>query len=305
MSDRDGNPEIYVMNADGSGQTRLTNNAAEDHYPAWSPDDTKIAFTSHRDGNYEIYVMNADGSGQTNLSNNPASESSANWSPDGSKITFTSTRDGNFEIYVMNADGSGQTNLSNNSAFDGEPAWSPDGTKIVFDSSRDGNPEIYMMNADGSGQANLSNNPASEDTPDWQPLSTTTPFASFTAKVEIKLGPDANDDKFEVKSTLTLGNGSNGIAPLTEEVRLRVGTFTTTIPAGSFMQDTKGRLKFEGVIDGVALEAVLRPLGGGLYEFKAEGENANLTGTANPVPVELKIGDDSGNITVNAEFEDD
>ena len=71
------------------------------------------------------------------------------------------------------------------------------------------------------------------------------------------------------------------------------------------MQDKKGRLKFEGVIGGVALEAVLRPLGGGIYEFKAEGENANLTGTANPVPVELKIGDDSGNITVNAEFEDD
>src|SRR3989442_7570494 len=60
-SDRDGNPEIYVMNADGSGVTRLTNNPATDFQLAWSPDGTKIAFRTDRDGNWEIYVMNADG----------------------------------------------------------------------------------------------------------------------------------------------------------------------------------------------------------------------------------------------------
>ena len=67
ISDRDGNAEIYVMNADGSGQTNLTDNAGEDWVPAWSPDGGRIAFQSDRDGNAEIYVMNADGSGQTNL----------------------------------------------------------------------------------------------------------------------------------------------------------------------------------------------------------------------------------------------
>ena len=60
-SDRDGNSEIYVMNPDGSGQTRLTNNGAIDADPVWSPDGTKIAFWSERDGPAEIYVMNADG----------------------------------------------------------------------------------------------------------------------------------------------------------------------------------------------------------------------------------------------------
>src|SRR3989442_11795477 len=64
-SDRDGNAEIYTMNADGTGQTNLTNNPFFDCCPAWSPDGTRIAFTSNRDGNVEIYVMNADGTGVT------------------------------------------------------------------------------------------------------------------------------------------------------------------------------------------------------------------------------------------------
>ena len=78
-SDRDGKAEIYVMNADGSDQTRLTNNPANDGSPAWSPDGSRIAFTSDRDSNDEIYVMNADGSDQTNLTNNPAWDFSPDW----------------------------------------------------------------------------------------------------------------------------------------------------------------------------------------------------------------------------------
>ena len=158
-SDRDGNGEIYAMNADGSGQINLTNNPATDGAPSWSFDGTKIAFTSFRDGNGEVYVMNADGSGQTRLTNNPASDSGPTWSPDGTQIAFTSLRDaGNSEIDVMKADGSGQTRLTNNPASDSGPAWSPDGTKIAFTSRRDGNAEIYSMNADGSDPTNLTHN---------------------------------------------------------------------------------------------------------------------------------------------------
>lgn len=80
-SDRDGNWEIYVMNADGSGQTNLTKNAADDTYPTWSPDGKKIAFNTLRDGNYEIYVMSADGSGQTRLTNNGKGDFHPSWGP--------------------------------------------------------------------------------------------------------------------------------------------------------------------------------------------------------------------------------
>ena len=81
QTNRDGNFEIYVMNADGSGITRLTNNAARDGFPAWSPDGTKIAFVSDRDGNFEIYTMNADGTGLVNLTNNPAKDDRPVWRP--------------------------------------------------------------------------------------------------------------------------------------------------------------------------------------------------------------------------------
>ena len=79
-ADRDGNRDVYVMNADGTGIVNLTNNPASDCGPSWSPAGRMITFVSNRDGNYEIYVMNADGTGQVNLTNNPASDLDPTWS---------------------------------------------------------------------------------------------------------------------------------------------------------------------------------------------------------------------------------
>ncbi len=130
----------------------------------------------------------------------------------------------------------------------------------------------------------------------------TPPFAAFAAKVVITLGlANANNDAFDLKATFTLG-ADNSIAPLTEDVHLQVGTFFTTIPAGSFTLDKKGRFKFDGVIGGVSLEAKITPLGPKSFEFKAQGQFADLTATVNPVTVGLTIGNDGGSIAVTADI---
>ena len=169
-SNRDGNTEIYVMDADGSNQRRLTNNPATDHDPNISPDGRRIVFQSNRDGGNrreEIYTMTADGSNVARLTNNTAEEWNPAWSPDGRQIVFESQRDGNAEIYVMDADGANQRRLTNNGAHDNDATWSPDGRRIAFVSNRDGNQEIYVMNADGSNLTRLTNNTYSDTVPAW------------------------------------------------------------------------------------------------------------------------------------------
>lgn len=120
-SNRDGNAEIYSMNADGCSLSRLTTNDFNDEHPRWSPDGTRILFHSDRDnpetGNADVYVMNTDGSDQTRLTIDVADDSAAVWSPDGTKIVFQSLRNGQYyQVCVMNADGRNQINLSNGSA---------------------------------------------------------------------------------------------------------------------------------------------------------------------------------------------
>jgi Tol biopolymer transport system component len=179
-SNRDGNYEIYVINPDGSGETRLTNNPDEDVDPAWAPNGKRLAFESTRDTHTDsdIYTMNADGSGQSKLIANAAIDRDPKWSPFGDQIAFESNRDGNYELYVVNADGSGLSRLTMNAALDSDPAWSPDGTHIAFESNRDGNSEIYVMKADGTDPQRLTTNPAEDSNPVWSPDGTHIAFES-------------------------------------------------------------------------------------------------------------------------------
>lgn len=175
---RTGNHEIFTMNPDGSNQTNITNNVAQDADPAFSPDGSKIVFWSDRGNNIDVYSMNADGSNQTKLTTHASNDYSPSWSPDSTKIVFYSSRDGNPEIYLMNSNGSNQTRLTTNTANDYNPKFSPDGTRIVFSSERDGNQEIYVMNADGTNQTRLTNNSATDAYPIFSPDGTKIAFMS-------------------------------------------------------------------------------------------------------------------------------
>jgi Tol biopolymer transport system component len=175
--------ELYMMDANGSNQVRLTSNEAEDVEPRWSPDGMRIAFTSSRDGNPDIYLASADGSGQRPLTNDAVPDEGPAWSPDGSRIVFTSYRDGadpltlgsgNAEIFTVDPEGSAPTSLTSDPGWDGYPAWSPDGGQLAFSNNNGVEFDLYVMNADGTVKRRLAgvvgaNGIASDCCPAWRP----------------------------------------------------------------------------------------------------------------------------------------
>jgi WD40 repeat protein len=171
------NADIYIIASNGTGERSITTQPASDVDPAWSPDGSKIAFTSERDGNREIYVMNANGANPVRLTNLGPSDDRPAWSPDGARIAFVSTRDGNAEIYVMNADGTSPVRLTSNTAYDADPAWSPDGSRIAFSSDREGGSGIWVMNANGTGVTRLTTNSRGDRQPAWSPDGTRIAFS--------------------------------------------------------------------------------------------------------------------------------
>ena len=180
-SGRAGNADIYSVNADGTGENRLTSDPADDFDPTWSPDGAMVSFRSTRDGNDEIYVMNADGSNQRNLTNDPAGDWSPAWSPGGTTIAYATFAFGGVfaggsytDIALINIDGTGRTRLTE--AHGEYPNWSPDGTRIAFTSGRAGSYDIWVMDADGENQVNLTGHPAYESSAAWSPDGTRIAF---------------------------------------------------------------------------------------------------------------------------------
>lgn len=192
LSDRDGNWDLYVMNADGTNVRNVTRNTADNcacagdedvgfgsrDRPSWSPDGSLIAFSSDladSGRNLDVFTIHPDGTGLRRLTKNLAEDGWPDWSPDGSQIAFESYRDGDDEIYVMSANGGAVRQLTFNEGIrDGNPEWSPDGRSIAFTSQRDDleapRDDIFVMNADGSNPVNLTHDPGKDDRAAWQPL---------------------------------------------------------------------------------------------------------------------------------------
>ncbi|MDQ3573066.1 MAG: hypothetical protein M3383_09440 [Actinomycetota bacterium] len=165
------NAEVFTMDADGSSQVRVTDTAADERRPSFSPGGTRIAVASLRSGNWEIFTSNFDGTSPFNSTNDTAAEDyTPAFSPDGTKIAYASFRGPNADIYLTDPDGSGERRLTTTDPADEfYPAVSPDGEKITFMSDRDGDWEIFIIDADGTNERKLTDNGAGDLHPVFSP----------------------------------------------------------------------------------------------------------------------------------------
>jgi Tol biopolymer transport system component len=148
---------------------QLTTHPAGDGAPAWNPNNSKIAFSSHRSGPWSIWVMNTDGTGKLQLTDNLGDEGQPHWRADSAKLVFYSNRSGNWDIWKMDSDGSNLMQLTDDPADDIMPDFSPDGSTIIFESNRSGNDDIWMMDSDGANPAQITDAPQNERHPHFSP----------------------------------------------------------------------------------------------------------------------------------------
>src|SRR6267378_199263 len=166
-----GNPELFVVDANGSRPKRVTFSNAASTSPTWNPKTGQsVVFVSDRGGIPKLYLMNADGTNTSELALpdkgyliDPA------WSPNGQMVAFSWRRpDGNFDVYIMDPATREIRQITRDSGKNERPSWAPDGRHIVFESTRNGQRQIWTMLADGS-QAHLLTMSGHNESPNWSP----------------------------------------------------------------------------------------------------------------------------------------
>jgi TolB protein len=215
-SAREGSLDVYVMNADGTGTTRLTSSPENDQRPTWSPDGKRIAFASDANGGH-IQVMNSDGSEVRRVTDDLAPEAEPAWSPDGDWIAYSRREPGSDirEIWLVRPNGSDRRQLTTLNSQSYTPAWSPDSKRIAFAANRGGGRfDIYTIGADGKQLRRAVRSAEDAFEPAWSPEGETLAFSRGGAIVTID--PDGN----EVQLTDPDNNDSSPAwnpAPPTEE----------------------------------------------------------------------------------------
>lgn len=165
-SNVNGNPDLFTINADGSGLHQISFGRSIDTSPAWNPRSGEIAFTSDRSGNPMIYVMNEDGTNERRLTFVGEYNESAAWSPDGTKLAYVSRSGINFDIYVIDMQSTVVTRLTQNEGSNENPCWSPDSRHIAFSSNRTGRYQIWTMLFDGTRLRQLTRD-GNNTSPSW------------------------------------------------------------------------------------------------------------------------------------------
>jgi Tol biopolymer transport system component len=177
FSTRDGDGEIFTMNADGSGQTQLTSNTVEDQVPEWTSDGRIVFGRRAGPGHWDIWIMNADGSDERQLTDLGGVSVWPSPSPSANEVAFSSNYQGNFHIYTMRLDGSHLRQVTPNDTVDWGPDWSPSGNDLAFiretiapATSAGVDEDVWVIHANGSQPIQVTADPARADTfPTWSP----------------------------------------------------------------------------------------------------------------------------------------
>ncbi|RJX29786.1 MAG: Tol-Pal system beta propeller repeat protein TolB [Desulfurivibrio sp.] len=164
---KDGNPDLYQLNLDGSIVRRLTANAGINVSPCFSPDGQQLVFVSDRTGEPQIYIMDFAGGSVRRITYQGNENTTPSWSPDGKWIVYTCRYEGQYQLFKISPEGGSPIQLTNSAGDHEAPCWSPDSRQIVFSRSVNGRKKLYVVSQSGRDMRQLFSLDGNQTTPQW------------------------------------------------------------------------------------------------------------------------------------------
>jgi TolB protein len=210
-SNKDGNWDIYLVQAATGETKRLTESQFDNTQPVWSPDGARIAFVSRRENCSNLWLMNADGTGARAVTVKHTNCAHPRWSPDGTRIAFSSTKEGRPDVFVVEVATGAVTNLTTSKIACGEPEWSADGKKLSYTYYAGPAYTTRTVRANGTGHESLGGETAVDAV--WSPVGARLAFAGWSAKLEAYQVFTANADGTNRKQLTRSANAFGGVCP--------------------------------------------------------------------------------------------